>query len=251
MAREHFGANLSHLKKFGLNPEDYALVESRVVGKGLELLQDLNDASEFSDHVAKMSGKEIEEIHQYLENFPVDFTPKRVVILNGEVLNKNEFIHILLKNNPFLKEVIELIPEERRHEKIELLVLNHLNANDSNGREDFARRMLKEFPEYSYAGTAYRAVLIDYSGTQNFYPEKVLPGSSWAMTPEGLQKFLDNSYYYEAVRLEGNILGLNFVRLLKEKFSSLLEEHAGFQVYVPEDEIIATEIISFDVKGWI
>ena len=209
---------------FNLKPFEYLLLEEKEM-----LAQDL----------ANELGESLDPLDEPVKDV-------NILIIEGRVENKRD-LQKALRGNKIVRAYfyVNMPEDEKKRLKTERRLLFHLRQENGFDPLETAHFLIENYPEYTYSGYAYRAIVLDEG--QTFQLDWVNPGSSWALSPQGRDNFLKNDQGDRDVTyLEGNIVGINVVRLIKEKFPHILDIRPEYQRFILEDEIIAVEIIGVD-----
>lgn len=205
-----------------------------------DLLSIIYDSEKFEKYL----NVPLDEKESLLESIGIESNISyQIDVLDNKVIDEKKLILALVnKCNITVHSFFTLSEEAKSEMRVEKLLIHHITARDTSNRAEFAREVLKEFPEYVYMGSAFRAVHVT---SEPFELKETSPGASFALSFEGMKFFLDNSNQHEGYYiLKADIVGLNLVRLIKEKFPSIMDFHPDYNDLTKEDEIVSTEIIS-------
>lgn len=127
-------------------------------------------------------------------------------------------------------------------------VLRQLVDNTEADRKEIADIVSTHFPEFMYAGTAYR---YRYDAKREFKPQAY---KSYAKTIKGAKVFLANEKFGFKVEehsvlelIEAQVTGVDLVNLTKFLISQGLLDREEVEIFFSEEEIISLEIISYKV----
>lgn len=133
-------------------------------------------------------------------------------------------------------------------ERLKINLIQHLDGSKYENREDIVRIVEKHFPQYLYAGIAYRVIKL--RPHEEFDSKKLDDLRSWAMNKEGVDHYITNfspfASEYDLLFVEGNVLGVSIARLLQEEFPEI-KEMEDLKTFIKEDEILVNEVIGYQI----
>ena len=115
-------------------------------------------------------------------------------------------------------------------------VLSHMEnyiPNDS----DFVSRLVKNFPNYSFSGSAYRVI------KTHQYNANEIEGVSFSISKQGILNYLKKDFHdpeRNYTFIEHNVVGFNLIRFLYENQNLISNNDRQFifDVYKDEDEVL-------------
>lgn len=128
--------------------------------------------------------------------------------------------------------------------KLRTEIMTHLEGGDKETGLPLAQALITQFPQYTYSGVAYRAIM----SLEEIGKVKLHPGDSFTSQKESVDQFFsDNGFELHegtnGVVVEAEITGFNlglFLRNELDKFPA--GDHEDLEAYLSENEIISLEI---------